>query len=304
MDRLAADRMFVQVVRLGGFSAAAARLGVSAGQASKLVSRLEMHLGVRLLNRTTRAIALTTEGEAYFTRIAAILDEMDDLDDSLREAGQNPRGQLRLTAPLTFGTVQLVPALADFARLHPGIALDVQFTDDIMGLAEHGFDAAIRVGQPQDSVLKARRLGDMRIQVVASPAYLAARGVPLHPDDLIGHDIITDTNFTRPDDWTFLDRDRPIALSLPGRLRFTNAEACVIAAKVGLGITRVPDFIAAPAIRAGSLTEILASFRDDESGVFAITPAGRHMPSRLRLLVDFLRERWGPGHDWADFGRN
>lgn len=300
MNRLAADRMFAQVVRLGGFSAAATHLGTSPGQASKLVSGLEAHLGVRLLNRTTRAISPTAEGEAYFARISAILEQLDDLDDSLRDAGQNPRGLLRLTAPLTFGTVQLMPALTDFARQHPAVRLEVQFTDSYMGLAEHGFDAAIRIGQPADSALKARKLGVIRVQVVAALGYLKARGVPRHPAELAGHDIVTDLNFSRPDSWNFRDKGEPLLLDLPGRLRFGNAEACVIAAEAGLGITRVPDFIAAPAIRVRRLIEILAEYRDGESGVYALTPSGRHMPSRLRLLLDFLRERWGPEHDWSN----
>lgn len=300
MDRQAADRMLVQVVRLGSFSAAAASLGTSAGQASKLVGRLETHLGVRLLNRTTRAVAPTPEGEAYVSRMAAILDEIDDLDDSLREAGQSPTGRIRLTAPLTFGTVQLMPALAEFAAAHPGIALDVQFTDDVMALADHGFDAAIRVGQPRDSALIARKLGDMRSLVVAAPGYLAARGAPGHPQDLVGHHIITDTNFTRPDDWTFRANGSALSVHLPGRLRLGNAEACVMAAQAGLGITRVPDFIAATAIRRGDLVEVLAEYRDAPHAVYAMTPPGRHMPHRLRLLIDFLHGRWGTGHDWAD----
>lgn len=299
-DRLAPDRMFAQVVRLGSFSAAADHFGTSAGQASKLVSKLEARLGVRLLNRTTRAVTPTAEGEVYFTRITAILDDLDDLEDSLREAGQVASGQIRLTAPLTFGTVQLMPALTDFARAQPGISLDVQFTDAIMGLAEHGFDAAIRVGQPRDSTLKARKLGVMRIQIVAAPSYLAARGTPRSPAELTGHDIITDTIFPRPDDWTFATEGHPVSLSLPGRLRLGNAEACLRAAEAGLGIARVPDFISAPAIRAGRLVEILPGSITSESGIYALSPAGRHMPSRLRLLVEFLSRRWGRDHDWSD----
>lgn len=203
MDRLAADRMFVEVVRRGGFSAAAARLGCSPGQASRLVSRLEAHLGVRLLNRSTRALGLTPEGETYLARITTLLDELTDLDDSLRHAGGAAQGLLRLTAPLSFGTVQLMPALTDFARAHPGIALDVDFTDSLVSLSEQGFDLAIRVGQPRDSALVARRLGVMRVLTLAAPAYLAARGTPSHPSDLPGHDIVSDTNFARPDDWSF-----------------------------------------------------------------------------------------------------
>ncbi len=297
MDRLAADRMFVSVIRLGGFSAAAAHLGTSAGQASKLVSKLESHLGVRLLNRSTRALTLTAEGETYLTRIAPVLDELADLDAGLRDAGQTATGQLRLTAPLTFGTTQLVPALADFAKAHPGISLHVQFTDHMMGLAEHGFDAAIRVGNPPDSALIARKLGVMRIQIVASPGYLAAHGTPSVPDDLADHAIITDLNFARPDDWTFAGGR---VIHLPGRLRFTNAEACVTTAIAGLGVTRVPDFASARAVRNGDLVEILRDHGDGQTAIQAITPAGRHMPSRLRRLIDFLRHRWGPDHDWSD----
>lgn len=292
--------MFVTVVRLGGFSAAAAQLGTSAGQASKLVSRLEAHLGVRLLNRTTRALTLTAEGETYLPRIAAVLDQIDDLDSNLQDAGQTASGQLRLTAPLTFGTIQLVPALADFAKAHPGIALHVQFTDDIMGLAEHGFDAAIRVGNPADSALMARKLGVLRTQIVAAPAYLAARGVPKQPSDLAGQDIITDLNYPRPDEWGFLVDGKPLVVHLPGRLRFTNAEACVTTAAAGLGITRVPNFASATAVSAGHLVEVLQDFREGQMAIHAITPAGRHMPSRLDLLIRFLRNRWGPDHDWAN----
>ncbi|MEO1911288.1 MAG: LysR family transcriptional regulator [Paracoccus sp. (in: a-proteobacteria)] len=300
MDRLAADRMFVQVVRMGGFSAAAARAGVSPGQASKLVSRLESHLGLRLLTRTTRAISLTPEGEAYLASIAAILDQLDDLDDSLRDAAANPSGLLRLTAPLTFGTVQLMPALNDFARAHPAVTLQVDFTDDIVSLAQQGVDLAIRAGQPRDSTLVGRKLAVMRIQVVAAPAYLAARGTPQQPEDLRGHAIITDLNFAQPDDWQFQDGSRRVTLSLPGRLRFSNAEACVSAAIAGLGVTRVPDFIAAPAIRDGALTQLFAPMTPQQVPIMAITPPGRHMPARVRLLVDFLRDRWGPDHRWDD----
>ncbi|MBC9247958.1 LysR family transcriptional regulator [Paracoccus sp. 11-3] len=298
MDRLSADRMFVQVVRQGSFAAAAQQLGVSSGQASKLVSALESDLGVRLLNRTTRATALTAEGETYFTRIAAILDQLDDLDGSLRDAGRTPKGTLRLTAPLTFGTVQLVPALADFAKLHPGILLDVQFTDSAMSLAEHGFDAAIRVGEPRDSALKMRKLAQIQVRFVAAATYLRMHGVPRRPEDLARHDIITDTNFARPDDWSF-GGDHP-TLHLPGRLRFSNAEACVIACAAGLGIAHIPDFVSASAINDGRLIEVLKPYRPAPSGVYAITPAGRHMPSRLRVLIDFLLARWGPDHNWAD----
>lgn len=300
MDRLTADRMFVQVVRTGSFSAAAAQAGVSPGQASKLVSRLEAHLGIRLLTRTTRAISLTPEGEAYLASIAVILDQMDDLDDSLRDAAAKPSGVVRLTAPLTFGTTQLMPALNDFARAYPDVGLQVDFTDNIVSLAEQGVDLAIRAGPPRDSPLIGRKLGVMRIQIAASPAYLATRGTPHTVEDLRDHDIITDMNFTQPDEWQFQDDGRRSTVTLPGRLRFSNAEACVSAAIAGLGITRVPDFISAPAVRDGRLTQLFPAMTPQQIPIMAITPTGRHMPTRVRLLVDFLRNRWGPDHRWDD----
>ncbi len=299
-DRWAADRMFATVVRLGGFSAAAERLRVSPGQASKMVSRLETHLGVRLLNRTTRAVALTAEGEAYFTRITGILDDLDDLDDSLRDAGTTPRGMIRLTAPLTFGTAQLCPALADFSRTFPEISLDVEFTDRLLGLAENGLDAAIRVGTPADSSLRARKLGEMHNLLVAAPAYLAAHGTPLSPADLVQHDAIIDTNFARPDTWDFREEGVQVSVPVTGRLRFANAEACLIAAEAGLGIANIPAFIAARSVRLGRLRELLPGCRGETYGVHGLTPAGRHMPARVDALLGFLAARWGRGHDWAD----
>jgi DNA-binding transcriptional LysR family regulator len=166
VDRLECDRMFVAVVESRSFTAAAARLGTSSGQASKLVSRLEVELGVRLLNRTTRALSETEAGRAYFERIRSILEEFESLDLAIRNVGQTPRGRLRLTAPLTFGTVELARALNDFAAYYPQIELDVSFSDRLVNLVDEGFDVAVRVGRPADTALIARKLCEVRIVLV------------------------------------------------------------------------------------------------------------------------------------------
>ena len=153
MDRLECDRMFVAVVEARSFTAAAVKLGASSGQASKLVSRLEAELGVRLLNRTTRAVSETEAGRAYFERVRSILDEIDNLDLAIRNVAQTPRGRLRLTAPLTFGTVELARALNDFAAGYPEIELEVSFSDRVVNLVDEGFDVAVRVGRPADTSL-------------------------------------------------------------------------------------------------------------------------------------------------------
>jgi DNA-binding transcriptional LysR family regulator len=290
MERLDCERMFVAVLETGSFSRAAERLGTSSGQASKLVSKLEADLGVRLLNRTTRALSLTEVGQAYFERVKALIEEFDALDASVRNASGAPTGRLRLSVPISFGTMQLAPVLIEFARTFPNIQLDVSFSDRIVSLIDEGFDVAVRVGNPSDTSLLARKLCDMRIVLAASPAYLRERGEPASPTALPDHDCIIDTNFREPFIWRFRIGGAPEAtpVAVTGRLRFSNAEACLAAAEAGLGITRVPSFMAGPHFRTGSVKPVLQGFEDRPRGVYALYPPGRHLAIKVRVLVDFL----------------
>lgn len=299
VNRLECDRMFVAILETGSFAAAAEKLGTSSGQASKLVSRLESDLGVRLLNRTTRAVSATEVGQAYFERLRGILDELDELDQSIRSASRIPRGRLRLTAPLTFGSLQLAPALNDFAQRYPDITLDVQFSDRVVNLVDEGFDAAVRVGRPVDSTLIARRLCDVRIVVVASTDYLDRRGRPEVPGDLAGHDCLIDTNFRDPDQWRFRDAQGPVLVPVAGRMRYSNAQACLCAAEMGLGIAHVPDFVAAASLAAGRVEPLLGAFEEAPYGVYALYPPGRHLAPKVRVLMDFLGNRYRGKVDWA-----
>ena len=285
MERLSAERMFVKVVELGSFAAAADRLGTSSGQASKLVARLEADLGVKLLNRTTRALALTEAGQAYVERLRALIEAFDDLDTEVRNAAVAPRGRIRLTAPMSFGTICLAPVLADFARTYPDIGLDVQFADRIVSLVDEGFDAAIRVGTPTDMTLRGRRLCNAVVMVVASPAYLAGRGEPQNPHDLMAHDCVIDTNFRDPNHWPFRDG---VQVAVRGRLSLSNASACLTAAEAGLGIACVPDFVATESVAAGRVKRILSAYEDAPLGVHLLYPGGRHLPAKLRVLIDFM----------------
>lgn len=299
MERLECDRMFVAVLDTGSFSKAAERLGTSSGQASKLVSRLEAELGVQLLKRTTRALSPTEIGRAYHERIKALLEDLDALDASIRSASGLAAGRIRLTVPLSFGTMHLTPALADFALAYPDIQLDVSFTDRVVSLVDEGFDLAIRVGNPADSSLIARKLCDIRLAVAAAPSYLAARGEPRHPADLAGHDCLLDSNFRDPHTWRFTDRDGA-ALSVPvsGRLQFSNGEACLTAAEAGLGIMHGPSFLAGAALQAGRLKPLLEDFTDHRLAVYAMYPPGRHLALKVRVLVDFLAERYRGEPAW------
>jgi DNA-binding transcriptional LysR family regulator len=293
MDRLDCDRMFLAVYETGSFSAAARRLGVSSGQASKLVSKLESDLGVQLLGRTTRSISPTEVGRAYYERIRTLIAELDALDDSVRSASGEASGRLSLTAPSSFGVHQLMPALIAFAEAFPKIRLDVSFSDRVVNLLEEGFDAAIRLGRPDDSTYIARKLCRTRIVAVASPAYLERFGEPKHPSELATHECVIDANFREAGVWRFRETDlSPLRVPIAGRLRFNNGEACIAAALAGQAIAYGPSFLAGASIREGALRQILAPFEIEAHGAYALYPAGRHLAAKVRALIEFLVDRF------------
>lgn len=295
MERFESHRMFIAVVEAGSFTRAAERLGTSSGQASKLLSRLEAELGVRLLNRTTRAVAPTEAGRAYFERLRPLVDEFDNLDLAIRSTAQLPRGRLRLTAPLTFGALELTPALNEFAARFRDIELDVSFSDRLVNIVDEGFDAAIRVGRPEDSSLIARKLCDVRIILVGAPAYLDRAGEPKAPEDLGQHECIIDTNFRDPNRWSFGVADAERVVPVRGRIRYSNAEACLRAAEAGLGVACLPAFVAGDALRSGRVVRLLGEFETASSGIHALYPHNRHLAAKVRVLVDFLAEHYrGP----------
>lgn len=299
MDRLECNRMFLAVIETGSFTAAADKLGTGSGQASKLISRLETELGVRLLNRTTRSVVPTEAGRAYYDRLKPLVDELDSLDLDIRNISQTPRGRLRLTAPLTFGIRELAPALNAFAGLYPDIELDVSFSDRVVNVVDEGFDLAVRVGRPGDSSLILRRLCAVRLLVVGAPSYLEQHDAPSVPADLAGHACIIDTNFREPNRWPFRGQTGAVEMArVDGRIRYSNAEACVQAAELGLGLACVPAFVAGGALRARRLVRLLPSFEPDPYDVHVLYPHSRHLAAKVRLLVDFLSERYRQTPHW------
>lgn len=300
MDRLDSERMFVAVLDTGSFSAAAQRLGTSSGQASKLISKLETALGVQLIKRTTRALSPTEVGYAYYERIKGLLQDFDALDASVRNASGAPTGRIRLTAPMSFGMLQLTPVLLEFAKTFPDIQIDVSFSDRIVNLVDEGFDIGVRIGKPLDSTLIARRLCDARVVLVAAPAYIQEQGAPEHPRDLSAHSCIVDTNFREPFVWRFLTTSdgEPQPVSITGRLQFSNGEACLQAASAGLGVAHVPTFIAGPSIRDGRVQQLLAKFEDRPLGIYAVYPPARHLAIKVRALVDYLVDSFREEPEW------
>lgn len=299
MDRLDADRMFVAVVETGSFARAAERIGTSSGQASKLVAKLEADLGVRLLHRTTRALSTTDVGRAYFEGVRDILSEFKALDASVRNASGVAAGRIRVSVPLSFGVTTLAPLLLEFARLYPEIQLDVGFTDRAVSLVEEGYDLAVRVGMPEDSSLIGRRLCDMRVAICGAPDYLAEHGAPRVPADLTRHACLIDTNMRESFLWRFRSPEG-LAISVPvsGRLRFSNTEACLRGAEVGLGLAAVPLFLSAAALREGRVVRLLQDYEDHTRGVHVLYPAGRHLALKVRVLVDFLAREFRGTVPW------
>ncbi|KKM80921.1 hypothetical protein LCGC14_1335060, partial [marine sediment metagenome] len=222
--------------------------------------------------------------------LRGLLDAFDELDRSVREA-QQPTGQVRLSAPISFGTARLVPVLTRFARAYPRIRLDVQFTDRMVRLVDEGFDAAVRVGHVEDGTLIARRLCSAELVVVAAPDYLSRHGTPHRPEDLGDHACILDSNFADPGHWQFSQgRSVPVY----GRLTFSTADACLRAAEEGLGLAYMPDFVADESLAAGRVVRVLQGAAAEPFGIHALYPPGRHLAAKVRVLVDFLADKLTP----------
>lgn len=299
-DRLDAERMFTAVVDAGSFAEAARRLGTSSGQASKLVSKLEADLGVQLLKRTTRALWPTEAGKRYHQGLKPLIEDFDRLESVARNASGRPIGRLRLSVPMSFGKLQLTKPLLAFAEIYPEILLDIDYSDRQAHLVDEGFDLALRIGKPADSSLVARRLCECRMVTVAAPAYLASHGTPQSPQELRDHDCLIDTNHRDPLQWSYATPETlaPIQVPLRPRAIFSNGEACLAAAEAGLGIARLPTFIAGGSLRAGHVTPILAVAEGPPLAIFMLYPPARDLALKVRRLIDHLAEHFRGTPDW------
>jgi DNA-binding transcriptional LysR family regulator len=291
MDRLAAMYAFRAVVDHGGYAAAARALGRSKTALSKAVSDLESHLGVRLLQRSTRQISVTEAGRRFHARCVQLLADLEDTEGEARDAHGSVRGHIRMVAPQTFGELYLVPLLAQFLNAEPGVSLELMLLDRFVDLVEERFDIAVRIADLADSSLVAKRLGDMRLVVCASPAYLARHGTPGTPEALGVHDCIVDTNMRAPRLWTFEQAGIRTSVAIHGRLAINNATAVRVMALEGHGIALCPDFVIAPDLAEGSLVRLLENFDTAPRGIHVVYPHRRHLARRLRALIDFLSER-------------
>lgn len=299
MDRLDGMRLFVRVAELGSFSAVAQQMNVARSVVTRQVAALEVHLGAKLLARSTRRLSLTSAGASYLEKCREILSLVEAAEADLREDRQAPRGQIRITLPLSFGIRQLMPMFGEFMAANPGISLELDFNDRRANLIEGGFDLAIRIADRLDPGDVARKIGSSQGVIAAAPDYLAQHGRPAHPKELLGHECFGYLLSSRSS-WSFIVEGEKQWFPISGRLQANSGDALLTAAIQGLGITRAPTFIAEEAVREGKLEILLPGFPTEELGIYAVFPSNRYVPHRVRALVEFLAERIGPHPAWDE----
>lgn len=291
MDRLSAMHVFVRVAELGSFSAVAQQLGVARSVITRQVAALEEHLGTKLMARSTRRLTLTSAGAAYLEKCRVILNLVEAAETGIAEDRQAARGHLRVSLPLSYGLARVGPMLLAFAREHPEVSLDMDYTDRRVNLIEEGVDLAIRITGRLGPNEVVRRMGAVRMHTVASPDYLARHGRPHHPSELSQHACLGYTSGAAPAAWTYQVDGAWTTFPVAARISASNGEALTEAAAQGLGITIQPDFILEPALAAGRVVTLLDEFPLPELGIYAMLPGNRQVPHRVRVLIDFLAAR-------------
>jgi DNA-binding transcriptional LysR family regulator len=287
MDRIESLAAFVEVAELASFAEAARRLNRSPPAVTRAVADLEARLGVRLLTRTTRAVAVTEAGQLFLAGAKRVLADLDDIEQAAAGRGHAAVGELRVTAPIVFGRLHLLPLVTEFLRRYPSVSVRLFLTDRPTDMVEEGLDVALRIGALTDLSAIATRVGSVRRIVVAAPSYLATRRAPEIPDDLASHDIISYEGVFDSVRWTFRTGSDHRNVAVTPRLIVNTAEAAIDAAVSGLGVTRVLSCQAQSGIANGSLLPLLRDFQGEPLPVHVLYPAGLHPAPKLRAFLDF-----------------
>ena len=298
---LEALAIFAKVAELRSFSAASDELGLSKPTVSKAIARLENRLGTRLLNRTSRRLALTDAGRSLLDRASRMLAEAEDAENEARAQSAVPRGLVRLAAPMSFGLREVAPALPDFFRRYPEVSVDLHLSDATVDLIGEGFDIALRIAALADSSLLARRLCAVPRVVVAAPSYLKAHGTPHHPRDLATHVCLGYAYLPAADVWRFTNKSgEDVAVRISGLLRANNADALMPTLLAGYGLAVQPLFLVRDALKKRQLVTLLDGWSLPDIALHLVMPAGGPRPARVDVLVDFLRARFSSRGSAAD----
>ena len=299
MDRLRAIEVFVAVASRGGFARAAVALDTSPANVSRYITDLEAHLGTRLLNRSSRKLSLTESGVALFERGKSILEDVAEAEAITASASMQPRGRLRINAPLSFGVLHLAPLWPKFMQRHPEVELDVALIDRVVDIVEEGYDLAIRISRSGSTAHAARKLAASRNIVCASPAYLRKHGKPKTPADLAGHDCIGYTYAATADEWHFSDaQGADHAVKVACVMHTNNGDTARAAALAGRGVIWQPSFLIGPDLRAGRLVPLLPGYRMPDIDVLAVYPSRRHVSAKVQVMIDFLAQAFQGVPPW------
>lgn len=299
MDSLSSIEVFARVVEARSFTQAARRLGMTPSAISRAIARLEERLGVRLLQRTTRSFGLTEEGEAYYARCVRILAELKDAELALSAGREQPRGRLRVSAPVILGDNLLLPALPRFVRQWPDINVELSLRDPPVDLVAEEIDLMVHMGKLQESRLVCRHLGDCRVVMAGSPDYFAQHGRPKSPEELSRHSCLGYLAGGTPMDWRLRTPEGEVTLPVAGRVHVNNCEALRKAALAGLGITYLLEFNVAADLRSGALEQVLAEYEIEPRPIYAVYPRHRLLAPKVRAFVDFLVELFSARMDLA-----
>jgi DNA-binding transcriptional LysR family regulator len=284
-------RVLHAVVKHSSYAKAAEELNLSPSGVSRIISRLEERLGVRLVQRTTRKLSLTEAGAAFHSRTSQVLVDLAEAEAEVQSTALKPRGNLRVSAPVVFGQMYIAPMLDELLGENPELSVEVSLMDRFVDLIEEGLDLAIRIGSLSDSRLIARRLCTNHRVLVAAPSYLERAGIPSHPSELARHDCVLFTGFSRPREWRLIGPDGTVSVGVTGRVASNNVEVLRTAAKQGMGITFGATLSVGPALLSGELVRVLTDYELEPTAIFAVYPSARQLSTKVRATVDYLARR-------------
>jgi LysR family transcriptional regulator, regulator for bpeEF and oprC len=295
MDRFLAMKVFARVVEAGSFSKAADALRLPPASVSRTLQALEAHLGARLINRTTRSISITEDGEAYYERCVRVLGEVDDMEASISASKLSPKGTVKVSLPQIMAKSAIIPALPDFFAAYPDIGVELLLTDRQVDLVEEGVDCVVRVGAVGDVGLVAKRIGAYSQITCASPRYIEQYGEPLTPDDLDQHLSIgyVLNNSGRVRNWEFVMDGEARAFAMKHKIAVNDGDSYIAAGVAGLGLIQGSSYTLDPLIKSGALREVLMEYPSHARVVSVLYAANRHQPRRVRVFIDWVAELYG-----------
>lgn len=293
MDYISAIPIFVTVVQQGGFSPAARLLGLSKSAVSKRITQLENDLGAKLLHRTTRKLSLTEAGEQFYRHALIANNAAKEAEDAVTQLQGAPRGELRINVPMSFGRLHIAPLIPAFLLRYPDIKIEMTMQDSMVDLIAGGYDLAIRAGRLTDSTLVAKRLAPLKSVLCASPEYLEIHGNPKQLAELTSHNCLAFSHSQDVKSWQFHRGTEQIEIEVTGNYQVNNSEALEEALLQGLGIARLPTFVASKAIKQGRLVHLFPEYEMTEHGIYAVFAERRYMPAKVRAFIDFVIESIG-----------